>query len=117
MALSHLPRQFKYRKVSTQSIFYGGANNGLADEVDDADALYEYVRHMAEGSGKVVETIDVQTPYLAFDYSIGDRISTSPESRDLLSVRSDNRSVSTIERVQIDFSGQCTNLKIIRRRG
>ncbi len=113
-----LPRQFKYRKVSTQSIFYGGTKDGLgvADEVDDSVALYEYVRHAAQGSGEVIETADVQTPYLAFDYSLGDRITSSPESRDLLSVRNDNRSISTIARVQMDFARQCTNLKIIRRR-
>lgn len=113
-----LPRQFKYRKVSTQSIFYGGTNNGLgvADQVDDADALYEHIRHTAQGSGEVIETMDVQTPYLAFDYSLGDRIDCSPESRDLLSVRSDNRSTSTIARVQMDFAKQCTNLRIIRKR-
>ena len=114
-----LPRQFKYRKVSAQSIFYGGTNNGLgaAGETDDTDALYEYVRHAAQGSGEIIETADVQTPYLAFDYRVGDRVSTSPESRDLLSVRSDNRSTSTIERVRMDFAKQCTNLKIIRKRG
>jgi len=113
-----LPRQFKYRKVSTQSIFYGGTNNGLgvADQVDDADALYEYIRHTAQGSGEVIETMEVQTPHLAFDYRVGDRIDCSPESRDLLSVRSDNRSTSTIARVQMDFAKQCTNLRIIRKR-
>lgn len=113
-----LPRQFKYRKVSTQSIFYGGTNEGLgvADEVDDAGALYEYIRHTAQGSAEVIETADVQTPYLVFDYGLGDKITCSPESRDLLSVRSDNRSINTIARVQMDFARQCTNLKVIRRR-
>lgn len=113
-----LPRQFKYRKVSVQSIFAGGTNDGLgvADEVDNTNALYEYVRHKAQGSGEIIETVDVQTPYLAFDYRVGDRVSTSPGSRDLLSVRSDNRSTSTIERAQMDFAKQCTNLKIIRKR-
>ncbi len=113
-----LPRQFKYRKVSVQSIFAGGTNDGLgvADEVDNTNALYEYVRHKAQGSGEIIESVDVQTPYLAFDYSLGDRVSTSPQSRDLLSVRSDNRSTSTISRVQMDFAKQCTNLKIIRKR-
>lgn len=113
-----LPRQFKYRKVSTQSIFAGGTNDGLgaADEVDDTNALYEYVRHTAQGSGEIIETVDVQTPCLAFDYRVGDKVSTRPESRDMLSIRSDNRSTSTISRVQMDFAGQCTNLKIIRKR-
>lgn len=113
-----LPRQFKFRKVSAQSIFANASDQGLgvADEADDTDALHEYVRHKAQGSGEIIETVAVQTSCLAFDYRVGDKVSTSPESRDLLSVRSDNRSTSTIERVQMDFAGQRTNLKIIRRR-
>lgn len=113
-----LPRRFNYRKVSSQSIFFGTADEGLgiADEIDDTVALYEYIRHAAEASGEIIETIDVQTPSLGFDYRVGDRISASPQSRDLLSVRTDNRSTSIIERVQMDFAKQCTNLKIIRKR-
>jgi hypothetical protein len=113
-----LPRQFKYRRVSGASIFAGVTNEGLGepDEVDDTDALYEYVRYQVQGSGEIIETIDVQTPCLEFDFRVGDRVNASPESRDLLSVRSDNRSTSTIERVQMDFAEQCTKLKIIRKR-
>lgn len=113
-----LPRRFNYRKVSSQSIFFGATDEGLgvADEIDDTGALYEYIRHAAEGSGEIIETTDVQTPSLGFDYRVGDRISASPQSRDLLSVRTDNRSTSIIERVQMDFAKQCTNLKIIRKR-
>lgn len=114
-----LPRQFKYRKVSGKSIFSGASSEGLGkpDEADDSTALYEYVRHKAEGSGEIIETVDVQTPWLEYDFRVGDRINTSPDSRDLFSVWSDNRSRSTIERVQMDFAGQCTNLKIVRKRG
>ena len=113
-----LPRQFKYRKVSDKSIFANSNQDGLgtADEVDDTDALYEFVRHKAATSAGTIETVDIQTPFLAFDYRVGDIISTSPESRDLLSCRSDNRSQSRIERVQMDFKKQCTNLRIIRQR-
>ena len=113
-----LPRQFKYRHVASQSIFANASGDGLgvADQVDDTDALYEFVRHRAAISGEVIETAEVQTPFLVFDYRVGDAICTSPESRDLLSVRSDNHSISTIERVQMDFQEQCTNLRIVRRR-
>ena len=113
-----LPRQLRYRKVSGQSIFAGAKGEGLGepDEIDDSEALYEYVRHRAEGSGEIIETVDVQTPYLEFDYDVGDRVTASPDSRDMLSVRSDNRSTSVIERVQMDFVGQCTRLKVIRKR-
>ena len=114
-----LPRQFKYRKVSDWSIFAGAGNEALGepDEVDDSDALYEFVRHRAAASSEVVETVDIQTPYLVFDYRIGDRVTTSPESRDLLACMSDSRSRSWIERVQMNFEKQCTNLKIVRQRG
>ncbi|GAI09177.1 unnamed protein product, partial [marine sediment metagenome] len=113
-----LPRQFKYRKVSDQSIFAGPYDEtlGTADEVDDTDALYEFVRHRAVVSSETIETIDIQTPNLVFDYKVGDRVSASPESRDLLACRSDNRSRIWIERVQMDFEKQCTNLKIVRQR-
>jgi hypothetical protein len=113
-----LPRQFKYRKVTDKSIFANSTDEGLgaADEVDDTDALYEYFRHRVAISGETIERIDIQTPFLVFDYRVGDIVSTSPESRDLLSCRSDNRSTSRIVRVQMDFKKQCTNLKIVRQR-
>ncbi len=113
-----LPRQFKYRKVSNKSIFANSSDDalGIPDEVDDTDALYEFVRHRAAVSSETIETSDIQTPFLAFDYRVGDIVSTSPESRDRMSRRSDNRSRSRIVRVQMDFEKQCTNLKIVRQR-
>jgi hypothetical protein len=113
-----LPRQFKYRKMSDQSIFSGTTDDtlGAPDEVDDSDALHEFVRHTAATSSEIIETFDIQTPSLMFDYRVGDMVSTSPESRDLLSCRSDSRSQSQIVRVQMDFEKQCTNLRIIRQR-
>ena len=114
-----LPRQFKYRKVSDQSIFNNAPDNtlGIADEADDSGALRRFVRRTAAVSPEVIETFDVQTPSLVFDYQLGDTVDTSPESRDLLACRGDNRSRSRIVRVQMDFRKQCTNLKIIRQRG
>jgi hypothetical protein len=113
-----LPRQFKYRKRSDQSIFAGSTDGtlGTPDEVDDSDALYEFVRRTAATSAEVIETVDIQTPSLMLDYQVGDIVSTSPESRDLLACRSDNRSTSRIVRAQMDFQKQCTNLKILRQR-
>jgi hypothetical protein len=112
------PRQFKYRKVSGQSIFANLNDDALGtpNQVDDSTALYEFVRKRALAGSAVIETIDVQTPHLVSDYRVGDRVTSSPESRDLLSCRSDNRSTSWIERVQMDFIKQCTNLKIVRKR-
>ena len=116
--ITTLPRQFKFRRVSDQSIFANVAEGalGVPDEVDDSEALYEFVRHRAASFSDAVETADIQTPYLAFDYQIGDRVAAGPESRDLLGYRSDNRSAGFIERVHIYFQKQCTNLKVVRRR-
>ncbi|MHC4762844.1 MAG: hypothetical protein ACYS71_05660 [Planctomycetota bacterium] len=113
-----VPRQFKYRKVSSQSIFANSSDTSLGkpEEVDDSTALYEFVRKKALSASAVIETANIQTPYLSIDYKVGDKVTTSPESRDLLSCRRDNRSISWIERVQMDFEKQCTNLKIIRQR-
>ncbi len=113
-----LPRQFKYRKVSDQSIFAQAADDtlGTPDEADDCDALYEFVRRTAATSSQIIQTVDVQTPTLAFDYRVGDIVRTSPQSRDLLACRSDNRSTNWVERVQMDFRKQCTNLRIVRQR-
>ena len=113
-----LPRQFKYRKVSNHSIFAKPSSQmfGTPDEADDSAALYEFARHTAATSPEVIETFEIQTPSLMFDYRLGDIVSTSPESRDLLASRSDNRSTSRIVRVQMDFKKQCTNLKIVRQR-
>lgn len=113
-----LPRQFKYRKVSDQSIFAGSTDLtlGAADEADDSDALHEFVRGTAARAAAVIETADIQTPSLMFDCQVGDIVNTSPESRDLLACRRDNRSNSHIVRVQMDFQAQCTNLRIVRQR-
>ena len=113
-----LPRQFKYRKVSSQSIFANVSDESLGepDEVDDSTALFEFVRRRAAVSSETIETVDVQTPNLVFGYHLGDRVTCSPESRDLLGCKSDNRSIGRIEWVQMDFEKQCTNLKIVRKR-
>ncbi|MFC1794413.1 hypothetical protein ACFL3Q_12590, partial [Planctomycetota bacterium] len=113
-----LPRQFKYRKVSDQSVFAGATDEtlGVPDEIDDSTTLYEFIRHTAETSHQIIETFDIQTPSLMLDYRLGDIVGTSPESRDLLACRSDNRSISRIVRVRMDFEKQCTNLKIVRQR-
>ena len=113
-----LPRQFKYRKVSYQSIFADSSDGslGVPDEVNDSEALYEFVRKKAQVTSETIGAVDVQTPYLVFDYKVGDRVVSSPESRDLLGTRRDNRIICNISRVRMDFKKQCTNLKIARQK-
>ena len=113
-----LPRQFRYRKVSRQSVLAqtDSAALGEPDEVDDSTALYEFVRGQAVEAASTVETTQVQTSALTLHLHPGDRVTSSPESRDLLQCRGDNRSLTWIERVCVDFRKQCTELKLIRQR-
>ncbi|MHC4394602.1 MAG: hypothetical protein ACYS1A_03010 [Planctomycetota bacterium] len=113
-----LPHQYKYRKVSHESIFADSSDNslGVPDEVDDYEVLYEFVRKKAQVASEIIETINVQTPYLVFGYEVGDKVVSSPESRDLFGTRGDNRTTCKIARVQMDFENQCTNLKIVRQK-
>jgi hypothetical protein len=113
-----LPRQFRYRKVSGQSVLADASGEGFGppDEADDSTALYQFVRQRAAASPPVIETIQVQTPSLMLHFQPGDRVTSSPDSRDLLSIRRDNRSSVWIDRVHMDFRNQCTNLRLIRQR-
>lgn len=112
-----LPRRFAWRKVSPQSLFAQVPDGlGTPDEADDSAALHQFVRRQAMASPAVIETTDVQTPTLRLHLHPGDRITSDPDSRDLLSCRRDNRSVTRIERVRIDFRNQSTSLKLVRER-
>jgi hypothetical protein len=113
-----LPRQFKYRRVSSESIFADSDDQTLGepDEADDSTRLYEFMRQRRLAGSGAIETVDVQTLTLELDYQVGDTVWSDPASRDLLSARSDNRSISRIERVGMDFRKQRTNLKVVRKR-
>jgi hypothetical protein len=110
-----LPRRFRYRKVSPQSQFYH--NTAAApNEVDDSAALYAFVRQRSVVSPATIEEINVKTPSLNLHFQPGDRVTSSPESRDLFGCRRDNRSRVWIERAHIDFANQCTSLHLVRQR-
>ncbi len=113
-----LPRQFRYRKVTGKSNFANSQNDtlGEADEADDNEALREYVRRQAAGTIEPNESFEVKTLHLSLDYSPGDAIVSSPESRDLLGLKTDNRSIAWLERVQMDFRNQVTKLTIKKQR-
>ncbi len=112
-----LPRQFKYKKVSGESIFSGidDSQLGAPDEIDDTNALYEFIRHYSKSASGIVEDIEIQTLIPAFDYSPGDITVSNPDSMDIFG-NCDGKSISIIENVHIDFQKQCTNLKISRKR-
>ncbi|HPC95209.1 MAG TPA: hypothetical protein PLU87_09715 [Sedimentisphaerales bacterium] len=113
-----LPRRFRYRKVSPQSLLAHAdvTTLGEPDTADDTEALYEFLRGRAEATAQIVETIQVRTPTLTLHVHPGDRVTSSPDSRDVLTCRSDTRSLAWIERVHVDFRTQCTQLKVVRQR-
>jgi len=113
-----LPRQFAYRKVSAQSLFARPVTGelGVPDEADDSAALRQFVRRQTAATPATIETIDAQTPTLRLHLHPNDTVTSSPESRDLLSCRRDNRSMVRIERVHMDFRNQCTHLHLVRER-
>ncbi len=113
-----MPRRFKLRKVSKQSIFAEASDDTFVepDQIDDTDALYEFVRQTAATPTLTFQTVDIQTPSLALDYRVGDKVTSSPESRDLLPCLNDNRSTCLIQHVRMDFVNQSTNLRIVQQR-
>lgn len=79
-------------------------------------ALTQFVRRSAQADTAAIETFDVQTPYLALGFEVGDIVKTNPDDRDIFSSRSDSRSTSVIESVRMDFRKQSTQLKVVGSR-
>jgi hypothetical protein len=113
-----LPRRFKYRKVSPQSIFAdkSGGNLGIADEADDTQSLVEYTRGLSDLNRREIERLKIKTLLLSKIFSPGDRIATSPDSRDILGVGYDGRSFCFVEKVEMDFAEQQTILTAVKKR-
>jgi len=113
-----LSRQFKYRHVSAHSIFNAAGDQalGLPDEVDDTDALYEFVRHQADRTPNIVEKARVRTPYLMLDLQPGDLVRANPDSRNVPALSSNHRQVSRVECVTMDLSTQSTEIDIVLTR-
>ncbi len=109
-----LPRQFRYRKVSSQSLFAPTPNQ--PDIADDTDALYDFLRSRLEASSETVETAQIRTPALTLHARPGDRVTSNPDSRDLLACGPNQRSLVWIERVHVEFRKQSTQLNIVRQR-
>lgn len=113
-----LPRQFKYRKVSPESIFYNCEDEhfGTPDEADDTDSIVEYARVLAENSTQTIETFQVGTSILTTGFNIGDKITPSPDSRDIFNIKYDPQSICCIEKIKMDFLKQQTHLEITKKR-
>lgn len=113
-----LPSEYSFRKVTGRSIFHksNSINIGIPDEADDSEKLASHLIRQANATPNIIEHIEVTTPMVNCNFEPGDRVMSSPESRDILGVRSDGRSLFWIERVEMDFEKQCTKLKIVRQR-
>jgi hypothetical protein len=102
---------YEYRKVCGGSIFYR-ADAG----VDDSEKLIGSLRRSANRIINIIETIDVETPFVRTTVSVGDRVVSSADGRDVSGNRNDGRSVFWVDRVVIDFDKQTTQLRILRKR-
>lgn len=107
-----LPRRFKYQKVSPFSIFV----NNSANQIDDTASLVEYARSLADSGGIETERLQIKTMLLMPAFSCGDRVRTSPDSRDILGVKYDSRSICWLEKIEMDFANQQTILTAVKKR-
>jgi len=110
--------KFKYCKVKSSSVFYNQAQSGVvgSDQADDTDKIAAYCNSLLRLNERVIEKIKVTSVMLSLHYNPGDKIVPSPDSRDILGIRRDQRSQFVIEKVTMDVEKQQTQLQILRER-
>ncbi|MGB8226281.1 MAG: hypothetical protein WCE45_05380, partial [Sedimentisphaerales bacterium] len=69
-----------------------------------------------DSGGLATEQLQIKTMILSPAFSPGDKIITSPDSRDILGVKYDNRSVCRLEKIEMDFINQQTILTAVKKR-
>ena len=116
--IASLSGDYYFRKITGRSIFHksNSTNIGIPDEVDDSEKLASSLLRLVNATSNIIEQIEIITPVVNCNFEPGDRVASSPESRDILGVRRDGRSLFWIERVEMDFVKQCTKLEIVRQR-
>ncbi|MCF7956136.1 MAG: hypothetical protein K9M75_10065 [Phycisphaerae bacterium] len=102
---------YEYRKVCGGSIFY--RDNAV---IDDSEKLLGALRRSANRIVNIIETIDVETPFVRTTVAVGDRVISGSDGRDICGIRNDRRSVFWIDRAVMDFEKQTTRLRILRKR-
>lgn len=107
-----LPRRFKYQKVSPYSIFKGSK----ANEIDDTSAIVEFTRGLCNSSKNINEQLEIKTMVLSPFYQPGDRITASPDSRDVLDILYDTKNICCIEKVHNDYVNQQTTITAVKKR-
>ncbi len=113
-----LPRRFKYRKVSPYSIFVNNSDENLsfANQADDTELLVEFAQSLSDSGGFKTEQLQIKTMVLSPVFSPGDRVKTCADSRDILGVKYDNRSICWLEKVEMDFANQQTIFTAVKKR-
>ncbi len=113
-----LPRKFKYQKISPCSIFLNDSDGifSSANQKDDTKLLVEFARGLSESGGFETGLLQIKTIVLSSIFSPGDKIITSPDSRDIFGVKYDNRSICWLEKVEMDFTNQQTILTAVKKR-
>ena len=108
-----LPRRFRYKKVSPESIF---AASSPSDQTDDSESLVEFARTMADNGHSESEKLNIKTLLLLLFISPGSQITASPDSRDILNIKYDNRSFCWIKSVDMNFENQQTTITAVKAR-
>lgn len=113
-----LPRRFKYKKVSPYSIFVNNSDENLsfANQADDTELLVEFAQSLSDSGGFKTEQLQIKTMVLSPVFSPGDRVKTCADSRDILGVKYDNRSICWLEKVEMDFANQQTIFTAVKKR-
>jgi hypothetical protein len=113
-----LPRRFKYKKVSPYSIFVNNSDENLsfANQADDTELLVEFAQSLSDSGGFKTEQLQIKTMVLSPVFRPGDRVKTCADSRDILGVKYDNRSICWLEKVEMDFANQQTIFTAVKKR-
>ncbi len=107
-----LPKRFKYQKVSAQSAFA----NTSANEIDDTVAIVAYTNNLCEFGRAANESVQIKTMTAMPYFRPGDRIVSSPDSKDVLGVLYDTRNICYVEKAYVDFVNQQTTLTAVKKR-
>jgi hypothetical protein len=107
-----LPKRFKYQKVSSQSAFVGST----ANEIDDTASVVAYANNLCSVGLSANESLQIKTMTAMPYFSPGDKITTSPDSGDILGVLYDTRNVCCVEKAHVDFVNQQTILTAVKKR-
>ncbi len=109
-----LDRDYCFRKVSPQSIFYksGLSLLGQADEVDDTSVLTGYLRNYSRGHREAQGVARIQTLRPMININAGDLISIGADSRDYLGIKFEQQYDAVVTNVKSDLKRQQSSIEV-----